>query len=483
METLKEKTAKGLFWGALNNVVMQLIGVAMGVMMGRLLDAPDFGMMAMISIFSLIANELQNSGFKAALNNIKTPTDNDYNSVFWFNIIVGGVLYVLLFFSAPLIARYYHTPALVPLCRYAFLSFVFSSFGTAQSAYLLKNLMAKQVAKANLTATIVSSSVGIAMAWQGFSYWALATQPNLYIAINTLLYWHYSHWRPSWRIDWTPVRRMFRFSSKILASAVLTDINNNIMNILLGHYYSARDTGSYNQAFQWHSKAYYLIQGTLQQVAQPVLVDVGDERERQLRILRKMMRLAAFLSFPLLFGLGMVSHEFIVFTITEKWATSASFMRLLCISVAFVPLSFLLSNLIISKGRSSVYLGINAGLGAAQIAAMLCLYPYGIRPMIMALVVINILCFWIWGLFARHYAGYQLMMIARDTLPFALIALFVMGVTWYTTRFIDSLPLLLLARVSMASLLYFVIMKVAGVVVLKEIIAFVREKTRRKQKT
>ena len=140
------------------------------------------------------------------------------------------------------------------------------------------------------------------MAWQGFSYWALATQPNLYIAINTLLYWHYSHWRPSWRIDWTPVRRMFRFSSKILASAVLTDINNNIMNILLGHYYSARDTGSYNQAFQWHSKAYYLIQGTLQQVAQPVLVDVGDERERQLRILRKMMRLAAFLSFPLQIG-------------------------------------------------------------------------------------------------------------------------------------------------------------------------------------
>ena len=101
METLKEKTAKGLFWGALNNVVMQLIGVAMGVMMGRLLDTPDFGMMAMISIFSLIANELQNSGFKAALNNIKMPTDNDYNSVFWFNIAVGGVLYVFLFFSAP----------------------------------------------------------------------------------------------------------------------------------------------------------------------------------------------------------------------------------------------------------------------------------------------------------------------------------------------------------------------------------------------
>ena len=470
MESLKEKTAKGLFWGALNNVMLQVIGVTMGIVMGRLLNATDYGMIAMISIFALVANDLQNSGFKAALNNIKQPQHRDYNSVFWFNIAMGGGLYVLLFFLAPLIASYYHTPELIPLCRYAFLSLIFSSFGTAQSAYLAKNIMAKQVAKANLTGTFVSSSVAVWMAWSGYGYWAFATQTNLYVLINTLLYWHYSHWRPTFAIDWQPARHMFKFTS------ILTDINNNIMNLLLGHYYSASSTGAYNQAYQWHSKAYSLIQGMLTQVAQPVLVDVGDERERQLRILRKMMRLAALLSFPLLFGLGMVAHEFITVAITAKWARSAEYMQLLCISGAFIPLSFLLSNLVISKGRSSVYLYVNLGLGITQVVAMLSLYPFGIKWMICALVTLNIICFGVWGLFARRLADYKLRLLALDTMPFALAALGVMALTWFATQTITLLPLLLGVRIVVAGLLYLGIMKLANVDVFNEMVAFVRRK-------
>ena len=476
MESLKEKTAKGLFWGALNNVLMQLIGVTMGIVLARLLNKADYGMMAMISVFALVANQLQNSGFKAALNNIKQPEHRDYNSVFWFNIAMGLGLYALLFLLAPLIARYYHSPELVSLSRYAFLALVFSSFGTAQSAYLAKNIMAKQVAKANLTSTLISSAVAVIMAWRGYAYWALATQTNLYVLLNTLLYWHYSHWRPTFGIDWQPVRRMFKFSSKLLFSAILTDINNNIMNILLGRYYSAASTGAYNQAYQWHSKAFFLIQGMLTQVAQPVLVDVGDEHERQLRVLRKMMRLAAMLSFPLLFGLGMVAHEFILVAITAKWAQSAEYMQLLCISGAFVPLSFLLSNLVISKGCSSTYLCVNLGLALAQVAAMVSLYPFGIRWMICALVVLNIACFGVWGLFARRLAGYKLRLLALDTLPFALAALAVMGITWFVTQSITALPLLLAARIALAAVLYLGIMKLANVDVMNEMWAFARRK-------
>ena len=372
---------------------------------------------------------------------------------------MGGALYVLLFFLAPLIASYYHTPELIPLCRYAFLSLIFSSFGTAQSAYLAKNIMAKQVAKANLTGTLVSSSVAVWMACSGYGYWAFATQTNLYVLINTLLYWHYSHWRPTFTIDWQPVRHMFKFSSKLLFSSILTDINNNIMNLLLGHYYSASSTGAYNQAYQWHSKAYSLIQGMLTQVAQPVL-----------------MRLAALLSFPLLFGLGMVAHEFITVAITAKWARSAEYMQLLCISGAFIPLSFLLSNLVISKGRSSVYLYVNLGLGVTQVAAMLSLYPFGIKWMICALVTLNIICFGVWGLFARRLADYKLRLLALDTMPFALAALGVMALTWFATQTITLLPLLLAVRIVVAGLLYLGIMKLANVDVFNEMVAFVRRK-------
>ena len=303
-ETLKEKTAKGLFWGAMNNGAMQVIGLVFGIVLGRLLSPSDYGMIAMITVFSLIANALQNSGFITAITNIKEPTDNDYNSVFWFNISVGGFLYLVLFLCAPLIAGYYHTPELVPLCRYAFLSLLFSSLCTAQSAYLFKHMMVKQRAQSGIIATLFSSVVGVIMAFCDMSYWALATQTIVYSIVNTALFWHYSPWRPSLRFDFEPIRRMFKFSCKLLASTITTHINNNVLNILLGHYFTAHDTGNYNQASQWNFKAYSVIQGMVDSVAQPVLVDLREQPGRQLEALRKLIRFTAFISFPLMLGFG-----------------------------------------------------------------------------------------------------------------------------------------------------------------------------------
>lgn len=143
---------------------------------------------------------------------------------------------------------------------------------------------------------------------------------------------------------------MFRFSCKILVSNITTIINNNILNFLLGHYFTARDTGNYNQAYQWDFKCFSLIQGMINQVAQPVLVDLRSESERQLNALRKMMRFTSFLSFPLLFGFGLVAHEFIVIAIGTKWLTSAGYLQTLCLAGATMPLFTLLSNMVVSKG-------------------------------------------------------------------------------------------------------------------------------------
>lgn len=256
METLKQKTARGLFWGGMNTMVQQVIGLLFGIILGRLLAPSDYGMMAIISVFSLVAVALQDSGFKVALANEKAPTHADYNAVFWFNILMGIALYAALFLSAPLIGRWYNTPQVVPLCRYAFLSIVVASMGTAQSTWLFKNLRAKQIAKASMAAITLSGCAGAAMALAGMAYWSLATQNVVYVALNTALLWHYSPWRPSVRgITFAPVRRMFRFSCKILASTVTTHINNNVLNILLGHYFSTADAGNFNQPTSGTSSA------------------------------------------------------------------------------------------------------------------------------------------------------------------------------------------------------------------------------------
>lgn len=475
-ETLKEKTAKGLFWGAMNNGTMQVIGLVFGILLGRLLSKEDFGMMAMINVFPLIAIALQNSGFASAIGNLKSPTSNDYNSVFWFNIIVGTVLYAILFFCAPLIAAFYNEPRLTALCRLACVNLLFASWGTAQNAFLFKNMMVKQQAKASITATLVSSTVGVTMAWQGFAYWSLAVQSATYVGLNTLIVWHYSSWRPSWKIDFGPVKRMFPFSFKIAATTIATKINDNVMNILLGKFYSHAATGCYNQAYQWNSKCYLLLQGMLTPVTQPVLVTLSDDKERQLKAFRKMVRFISFLSFPLLLGFGLVANEFIILALTEKWQSSAEMLQVLCVAGAIMPLYTLFSNVVISRGKSGLYFLCTVSLSAAQFIAMLLLWRQGIYPMIYTYVVLTVAWMFLWYFIASRYIGYGLVAFLKDTLPFLLTALAVMTVTHYATLAIHSLVLLLASRIVLAAALYFIVMKIARVKILDECIQFILKK-------
>lgn len=476
METLKEKTTRGLFWGGMNNVVQQGLGLLFGIILGRLLSPHDYGMTAMILVFQLIATALQESGFKSAIGNLREPQHEDYNSVFWFNIIVGIACYAILFFTAPLIADYYHTPELVLLCRVTFLSIIFSALGTAQSAYLFRNMMVKEQAQCNMSATILSSIVGVSLAFMDCGYWALAIQSMTYIGMNSLLLWTFSPWRPTLHLDFKPVRRMFRFSSKLLATTILERINTNVMNILLGRYFTTHEVGNYNQAYQWNSKVFYLLQGTLAQVAQPVFTNVADEQERQLRILRKLMRFTAFLSFPLLLGFGLVAQEFIVLTIGEKWLESARLLQLLCISGAFIPISSVLTNILISKGKSGTYFWMTFALCVTLIATMLTLYPYGIRTMVKAYVIIYVLWTLVWHFFVGRLTGYTLWALLLDIIPFAVIAFAVMALTGWATQGITALPLLLAIRIIMGAVLYYAAMRLLRVKILDECISFLRRK-------
>ena len=476
MSTLKEKTAQGLLWGGLNSGIQQLVGLAFGIVLGRLLAPSDYGMMAMISIFSLVATALQDSGFRTALTNIEHPKHEDYNSVFWFNIIMASSLYVILFLAAPLIGEYYHTPRVVPLCRYAFLSIVIASFGTAQSAYLFKHLRAKQQAEAGALAVILSSMTGVGMAFAGMAYWSLATQGLVYVGINTLLQWHFSPWRPSIHgITFAPVRRMFRFSCKILATTIMTHVNNNVLNILLGHYFTPRDTGNYNQAYQWNTKCYSLVQSMVAQVAQPVLVSLNGEEGRQKDVFRKMMRFTAFITFPLLFGFGLVAKEFIVTAIGEKWLASAQLIQILCISGATMPLSTLFSNMIISKGRSGTFFWCTFTLGLVQIATMIMIWPMGIRTMVIAYTLLNTSWLLVWLFFVRRLIGYGYWMFFCDVMPFALAAAGVMGVAYVATMPLSNLIALLRSRFIIAVVLYYAVMKIARVKILAECERFVKQ--------
>jgi len=466
----------------MNNTALQVIGLAFGIIMGWLLSPSDYGMTAVLTVFNVIAVEMQNSGFKNALINQEAPTKNDYNSVFWFNVIVGVAIYGVLFFAAPYIAHYYHEPKLVPLSRYVFLGNVFSCLGVAQSAWLTKEMRFQQIAQAGIVSIFAADVVGIVLAWFGFGYWALASQSVLFIGFNTIQLWLYSDWRPSMRIDFGPVRRMFRFGVKMMVAGIFNQVNNQILNVLLGKYFTKTDVGYYNQAYQWNSKAFGTVRGMGETVAQPVLVDAQNERERQLRILRKMMRFLAFVSFPLLFGLGLVAYEFIGLLLPERWLNSAALLRLLCIGGAVMPLSSLLYNLIIARGRSDIYMWSSIAFAVLQVTLLVLLRGYGIRTMVMAYVALNVVWLFVWHFFARRLVGYRLRHFIADIAPFALVAAVVMVATWMLTRTLSSPALLLALRIVIAAALYYVVLRLLHAKILDECVDFLSDKLSRRKR-
>ena len=286
MDSLKEKTAKGLVWSLMNNGTTQLLNLVFGIFLGRLLSPADYGMVGVLTIFTAIAGNLQSSGFTQALTNMKRPTANDYNAVFWFNVTVSVTVYAVLFFCAPLIAAFFRQPELTRLSRFVFLSFVIASLGIAHGAYMFKNLMVKQTTVIGFVALLASGTAGVVLALKGYSYWSLAWQQVIYIAVLNIGRYACTPWRPSLRIDFSPVRRMFGFSVNILFTSILNTLNSNLLVFIFGRMLPIRTVGSFTQANKWNTMAYSFLTGTLAQVAQPVMAEVGDDGERERRVFR-----------------------------------------------------------------------------------------------------------------------------------------------------------------------------------------------------
>lgn len=475
-QNLKEKTTKGLIWGALNNGSIQVMNLIFGIFLGRLVSPGDWGMIGMLTIFSSIASVLQESGFINALAIKKNITHQDYNAVFWFSTSVSFTLYTILFFCAPLIASFYHTPELTPLARYSFLAFFIASLGTSHSAYLYRNLKVKEKAVSNLIAIFVAGIVSVVMAFLGFAYWGLATQSIVYISISTICFWHFAPWRPTLDISFKPLRGMVSFSCKLLATNIFNQINNNLFSVFLGKFYNRSSVGFFNQANKWCNMGHSVVTGMITSVAQPVLVNVADDEERQRRVFRKLLRFTAFIVFPAMFGIALIAKELIVITITDKWLGSVPILQILCIGGAFIPVSKLYSDLIVSHGKSNIFLWNTVCISIAQLSSMVIFYPYGIYAMIVAYVAINILWLFVWHIFVWRIIHLSILSAMRDLLPFAFVAAVAIGVTFFATNAISNMYILLIVKIIIAAALYPSVLWVMKSTTLKESIDYVMKK-------
>ena len=475
-ETLKEKTARGLFWGMLNSSTTQVLNAVIGILLGRLLTPAEYGIVGVLAIFTAVAGALQASGFTQGLINQKAPTAKDYNSVFWFNISVSAAIYIILFASAPLIAVFFHQPCLVGVSRLVFLCLPISALGIAFYAFMLKNMMNRELAIANLLALIVSGLTGIVLALQGFSYWSLAWQQIVYIVVSNIARLYFVSWRPSLRIDFTPVRRMYSFCIRLMITNIINSLNQHLLTFVFGSLFPISSVGNYSQANKLNMMASSTISGMIGQVAQPVLASVNEERDREARVFRKLMRFTAFLSFPAMFGLALVAREFILLTIGERWTDSIPLLQVLCVGGAFLPFYTLYQNLTVSNGRSNIYMWCNIAQIVIQLILILAFYRQGIMAVVCACSVFTILWLTVWQAIAHRLIGISLWDILKDIVPFLVVAYATMLATYQLTAGITNHLLLLLARVALAAILYGGTMKLLKAKVMDECIRFILRK-------
>ena len=473
---LKEKTAKGLLWGALNSGSTQLLNLIFGIFLGRLITPAEYGIVGVLSIFTLIAGNLQSSGFTQALVNLKAPRNEDYTAVFWFNTLTSFVLYALLFLSAPLIAQFFHQPCLVEVSRFVFLSFVISSFGIAHNAYMTKNMMNRELAIIGAIALLCSGGVATFLAFYGFSYWSLAWQQIIYITVLNIGRYYYTPWRPSWHFTFEPVRKMFGFSVKILITNIINTLSNNILTLLFGRLYPIKAVGDYSQAYKWNTMASAFVANAVGQVAQPVLASVKEEQGRSVRVFRKMLRFTAFLSFPAMFGLAIISNEFILLTIGKRWLDAVPLLQMLCIGGAFVPFYTLYQNVAISNGRSDFYMFCNIAQIVLQLVIIAFFYHLGINTMVMVYTLFTIAWLFVWQWIAHRIIGLRFWEVIKDVMPTLCIALLVMATTYFVTLPLHHLLLLLICRILIAALLYAAIMKLLHVEMMDELLLFIKKR-------
>lgn len=478
MSTLKEKTASGLFWAAMNNGCMQILNAVIGIFLARLLDPADYGLVGMITIFSAIAGCLQDSGFSSALINLQKPEHKDYNSVFWFSLLMGTGLYLLLFCCAPWIADYFHQERLTLLCRVAFLSIPLSAFGIVPQAYLTKNLIVKPVTLQRIVVLTISGVTGITLAFKGLGYWALVAQQLVYTGLQSLGKYFLMPFRPSFDFDFTPVRKMFGFSSKILITNIISQVSQNILTVIFGRIFPVKTVGNFTQGWKWNNMASSFVSGMLAQVAQPVFASIQHEENRQLHILRKMTRFTAFLVFPAMFGLIIIAPEFIVLLISDKWIDSVPILQILCISGAFIPIYLPMQQLIVSQGRSDIFMWVNIAQLVLQIGVILIFARQGIFAMVTAYSAFIVLWTIAWQIFTKKIVDYSFLDLLKDVMPFLLAALAACAIAYAVAVLLPGMLLRMVVKILIAVILYVTVMQIAGAHVMKECIGYLRHRYR-----
>lgn len=381
-DNLKSKTQKGLVWSFVERFATQGVQFLFGIILARLLSPEDYGTIAMPLVFLAIAQCFIDSGFSTALIRKPDLTEEDLSTAFYFNIGVGVICYFALFLSSPLIADFYNTPILSDLLKVTALATLFNPLCAVQQAILTRKIDFKTQAIVSLSGAIVSGSVGLVMAYSGYGIWSLVFQQVGGYIIRTILLWILGRWKPKRKWSWESFHYLWGFGSKMLGSALLETTYNNIYPLVIGKCFSAIDLGNYTRAQQFSSLPSSNVTGVLQRVTFPVLSTIQNEDERLAKNYCKILKMSAFLIFPMMLMLSAIADPLIRVLLTDKWEGCIILLQIICFDMMWYPIHAINLNLLTVKGRSDLFFRLEVLKKIVGILIMCVAVPHGIIWMV-----------------------------------------------------------------------------------------------------
>lgn len=454
-ESLKTKTIQGLFWSFIESVGLQGVRFIIGIILARLLFPEQFGLIGMLMIFMAIAQTFLDSGFGAALIQKKDPTQKDICSIFYFNIFIGFIITGIMWFFAPSIASFFNQPILTKITRAMSLIIIINSFGLIQGTILSKQIDFKTQTKVSLIASGTSGVVGIIFAANGFGVWSLVVQQISSSFFRTVLLWVLSTWRPALIFSLESIRKMFAFGSKLLASALLDQIFENIYFLVIGRLFSATDLGFFTRAKAFGDLPAYTLSGLIARVLFPVFSTIQDDPIKLKKGMKKALAFLVLVNFPMMVGLAATARPLVLVLITEKWTESVIYLQLISVMGLLYPLHVINLSLLKALGRSDLFLRLEILKKIFIIINIAITWQWGISTMICGMIATSVVSYYLNSYYTGILIGYPIREQLHDLAPCLIVAVS-MGVIIHAVSFLPfpSLWSMLLVQILTAIVVY-----------------------------
>lgn len=435
MSKNSSKVFLNMIWKFLERLGTQGVTFLVSIILARLLDPVHHGTLALVTVFTALLQVFVDSGLATALVQKKNADALDFSTVFFFNMGMCLLLYGVMFVAAPWIAAFYEIPELTPIVRVQSLTLVISGVRNVQNAYVAKNMLFKKNFVVTLSGSLGSAVVGITMAYMGFGVWALVGQKLSSQLISTLVLWWTVRWRPTRQFSLQRLKGLFSFGWKLLVSALLETLYNDLRTLIIGKKYSSEDLAFYDKGTQFPKVIVSNINSAIDSVLLPAMSQKQDDRERVRAMTRRAIRISSFCMWPMMVGLAVCGESLIRLVLTEKWLPSLPFLYVFCFTYAFQPIHTANLSAIKAMGRSDLFLKLEIIKKAIGIVAILISMQYGVLWIAYSLVITSVINQFVNSYPNRKLLGYKYEQQLRDILPTVLLAA-AMGAVVYCVKFL-----------------------------------------------